>query len=821
MTTNNALSRSATWSGRWISHPEDVPEPGGPLVQAERITEYTRRIFTKSFRLSELPVDPVMAKIFADSRYVLLVNGKTVGRGPIRSQPRRSRYDEYDILPFLVEGENEVEVQVTYYGSANSFWQPASPNGLLGAGPLLVFDAEVAGVGIGSDESWTVRRVESVRAASGVGFHGVPVEVVDTRADEEPAQLVQATVVSAQHFGSLARAVPPTDPYGPLLRRPIGFLDESRETPTHAASLALPSEASFEKHPVQAVLTALTEAGGAAFDQIHPDAAAISFVLPESGQALLKLDFGRVVLGRTEMQTLAPRGTRFDLMYSERAPRTDVTQSISPVTGATFITHGGEDCFTATESNGLRYAFILITGQPGSEVKVEQFAVQEWVYPYSGEASFVAEDEELVRLYNAGRRTVTLNSTDAFTDCPTREQRAWVGDGVVHQMVHLTSSTDWRLANRYTDLGNSPRYDGMLPRSVVGDMEYDETVAIPDWAMNWIHGIYNLFMYEGVTDVVTSALPTAERVLRWYLPYVADDGLIENVPEWNLTDWSAVYVNGKSSIVNSMWARGLNEFALMSEHVGNAASAKWAREAYDQAKASFDIFWDDERGTYVDHLVDGIQSLPASQMAGASAVVSGLANERYSDRIASWIGTQSHLVKRSWIGGNGGYDDAKIERQLQGIQVPDWDVVSECVRAEPFGSYIVHDAMAQLGRFDMLREDIRNWDEFLVDGYDTFGECWGWGTPVHGWSSSPTRSIIQYLVGVIPAEPGFNVARVCPQLSLLGDFSATVPVSPYEYIRITSKDGVVNLETPIPVVFIPEFGDDARLEPGTHVLPRK
>jgi alpha-L-rhamnosidase len=25
----------------------------------------------------------------------------------------------------------------------------------------------------------------------------------------------------------------------------------------------------------------------------------------------------------------------------------------------------------------------------------------------------------------------------AFTDCPTREQRAWVGDEVVHQMMHL------------------------------------------------------------------------------------------------------------------------------------------------------------------------------------------------------------------------------------------------------------------------------------------------------------------------------------------------------------------------------------------------
>jgi hypothetical protein len=35
----------------------------------------------------------------ADSRYVFWVNGAEVGRGPIRSQPRRLRYDEYDIAP--------------------------------------------------------------------------------------------------------------------------------------------------------------------------------------------------------------------------------------------------------------------------------------------------------------------------------------------------------------------------------------------------------------------------------------------------------------------------------------------------------------------------------------------------------------------------------------------------------------------------------------------------------------------------------------------------------------------------------------------------
>jgi alpha-L-rhamnosidase len=46
------------------------------------------------------------------------------------------------------------------------------------------------------------------------------------------------------------------------------------------------------------------------------------------------------------------------------------------------------------------------------------------------------------------------------------------------------------------------------------------------------------------------------------------------------------------------------------------------------------------------------------------------------------------------------------------------------VIAEPFFSYAVHDAVALAGRAELLSDLVRRWEEFLVDGYDTFGECW-------------------------------------------------------------------------------------------------
>ena len=60
-------------------------------------------------------------------------------------------------------------------------------------------------------------------------------------------------------------------------------------------------------------------------------------------------------------------------------------------------------------------------------------------------------------------------------------------------MVHLATNDDWRLIWHYLILGNSSRSDGMLLMAVVGEEEAKGSFSIPDWALHWIHGVYNLY----------------------------------------------------------------------------------------------------------------------------------------------------------------------------------------------------------------------------------------------------------------------------------------------------------------------------------------
>jgi hypothetical protein len=228
------------------------------------------------------------------------------------------------------------------------------------------------------------------------------------------------------------------------------------------------------------------------------------------------------------------------------------------------------------------------------------------------------------------------------------------------------------------------------------------------------------------------------------------------------------------------------------------------------------MFWDEARGTYVDHIVDGLQKKAISQVAGALAVVSGLAPRERWGRIVETVTDADRLVVRSWTGGESGeYSMEKMQKQFMGIYEADWDVEREIVIGEPFISYLVHDAVALAGLANKLPELYRRWNQFLTDGYDTIGECWGWGTHVHGWSCTITRDMVFYTLGVTPAEPGYTRARIAPRLGSLEWARGKVP-TPFGLISVRASDAKVEVDSPVPFILDLEGQPPQELPAGHH-----
>jgi alpha-L-rhamnosidase len=265
-----------------------------------------------------------------------------------------------------------------------------------------------------------------------------------------------------------------------------------------------------------------------------------------------------------------------------------------------------------------------------------------------------------------------------------------------------------------------------------------------------------------------------------------------------------VYSDGVSSTLCGLWGRALLEFAEMAEWLGDNNRATWAQETHARLRTGFERLWDVDRQRYVDMLTPTGQFATASQHGQASAIVGGLAPDERIARLVAVMTNESQLIHTTFAAPDGPADPGS-ETEIGGMYLakghpaPWWDVDHCVVRAQPFFRYVVHDALVQAGRADLIVEQLRDW-QWLLDRCPTsFSETWFGGTTSHGWSSTPARDLIQHVIGLTPDAAGFTQALVEPHLGDL-TFAEAIAPTPYGPIRIhVSHETGVEVDSPVPV----------------------
>ncbi len=547
--------------------------------------------------------------------------------------------------------------------------------------------------------------------------------------------------------------------------------------------------------------------------------------------SVVVVDLGEETAGLLSLDVVAPEGTVFDAQAAEAVDDAGHLVPLQQHNGFRYIARGHDDRFDAFDPIGLRYLGLSVRGH--GRVSVKGVSVREQLHPRPEGPTFACSDPQLDQIWAVGRRTVDLNAQDAYLDCPSREQRAWTGDSVVHQMVDLTTNPDWSLARWNTCLSASPRSDGMLPMSAGGDIEWADAAYIPDWALHWIHALHNLWRYTGDRELIASLLGPAEGVLRWFTPFQGADGLLRDVTGWIIIDWSAVTTTGASGALNALWLRALGEFAEMADALGDGGRAAWARARWFDGASGFEGFWDDERQVYVDHIVEGVRGRPVSQHTIAAALATpGLVPSWRVADLADALCDRSRLVFAAWLmpGIDARLDGDDVDEGdmyagasylLSGKAEPWWDVERQIVAAQPFFRYVVHDGVVAAGRADRIPELCRDWAVLLErDGVaqTTWSEVWYGGTHCHGWSSTPTRDLMQHTLGITPAEPGFTVASVAPALGDLDWASGSVP-TPHGPVSVQIDRDGLTVTSPVPTR-VQLDGHTTEHPPGTFYSAR-
>ncbi|MCA1832064.1 MAG: glycoside hydrolase family 78 protein [Actinobacteria bacterium] len=747
------------WSARWIWF--ESPRRDGTDAFG-----YLRRTF-------DLDREPSSAacRITADGRYILWVNGTRVGRGPVRSEPAHLTYDTYDLAPLLHPGRNAIAVLVRHYGRQVVHWKPAAPYGDLGFGSLCLEALVDGSIALTSDAAWRARRAP-YETLDKPPHEGPPdPEIIDgrriplrwTEASFDDAAWTQAVEISPHGLGVLT-ASPPSEPFSLLNPRPIPHLDERIVTPA------------------------------AEHDSTY--------------------DFGQIVFAHPVMNVEADPGAVIELTCGEDL--VDGRPVIAERSWTMRYTTGGRpgESVESFEAVGFRYLDVAVTGGGVRSVNVSGI---ERTYPRPDGASFTCSDTLLNDIWKAGVRTLDLCSIDAFIDCPGREQRAWLGDAFLSSLISLASNPDTDLVRWNVRLhAQGVRSDALFPMVASGDFS-TRPETIPDFSLAWVWELARVWEYLGDRTAVEELLPAGLRALDWFEKHVGDDGLLTDVTGWVFIDWAQLERGRNIAALDAMYVLALDDAAMLATAIGDDGTAARLRARADRTRHSFERYWDEKRGVYVDAANPGeAAGRRVSQQTNSLAIIAGCPSRARWPRMLTRILDEERLVRTLTPGDPGTFAE-RITRQWTD---PDgFDDERNVVLAQPYFCHFLHRALITAGAHDRLLPSIRRWKSLLDSGNGCFEEYWdaapGLGSRAHVWSATPVYDLPTHVLGIRPASPGFATAVIEPHLGDLAFASGWVP-TPHGFIHVDVNNQRLVVDLPPGVTAQVRFADASHAASSGH-----
>jgi hypothetical protein len=421
---------------------------------------------------------------------------------------------------------------------------------------------------------------------------------------------------------------------------------------------------------------------------------------------------------------------------------------------------GGREVIEPFDGIGLR--FLTVAAE--DPITILRVGLRERRYPYKIEGSFHCDDAQIERIWELGLRTLEVCSTDAFLDCPTREQRAWVGDSYVHAMLRAVVSSDGRLADHVLRLGaRSRRRDGLLGMIAAGDFT-DAPLTIPDFSLHWIRTLARSFEHTGDVRLAAELFPVTEGILDWFGRFVSDQ-VLGPVPGWTFLDWYPIEGDTPNATLQGLLIMTLDDHAKLAAALGRPLVATQSRLQANSLRSGFRHFFDSHHPRILDDPTRRI----ASQHAVATAVLAGAVDRAIGSQLLDEavdpsrvrFGVRNPGSPRGWA------------------LAPDFEVDRHILGAQPFFCHFLHQAMTRIGRLDLLVQSIRRWAVFDRPGEGTLGEYWpethDQGSHAHAWSGTCTYDLSTHVLGIQSGEPGFSTLRVRPWFGPLNSLRGAVP----------------------------------------------
>lgn len=701
--------------------------------------------FRYVFHSDKVPEDGIL-KISADSRYKLYINGQFIQEGPCKANKGSWYYDECCLSPYICDGENCIAIEVLRYPGDFS----KRNHSLLRTDLPFLFvkgQYEIEGnrkVFLNGASGWRCLQNKNIVF---LGENTVPAPLHIVEKSEGNILTVGWKQVGFDDkdwndaveydFNRMKLSNSPRN----MWKSPIPHQRHKMRKFSNIVTIrSCKNNANLDKQTVYRNIEGLLESGKV-------------FTIPEGTRLSVELDAGELMTGYPVMEILGGKGSDIGILYSESYIIHDGDGGYIKGDRCDWQhgeLHGNEDQYCVkgygTETQPevytpfwfrtFRYVRLDITAC--TQLQIRSFFYLETGYPLNIETEAETSDVSLKPVWDISLRTLKRCMHETYIDCPYYEQLQYAMDSRLEILYTYMVSGDDRLARKcMEDFRCSAYADGMINSCAPALREH----VIPGFSIYYIMMVYDHMMFFGDREFVRMHLPAIDSILNFFDRHLGDKNLVgktgglnQRQNYWSFVDWTKEWhkttgvptaiLKGPITMESLLYILGLQCAAKLSDFIGrkDTGTEYWKRA--EIVKSAVKKFCTGKDGL----LQDG----PEIQEYSVHCQVFGVLSEVFSEK-------EGRVLLQETVG-NKAYAQCSVAMTYYLFRA-----------LEKVGLYEKTDSL-----WDVWRNMIaKNMTTCVENDTDERSDC-------HAWASVILYELPAVVLGVRPAEPGFQSIRIHP-----------------------------------------------------------
>lgn len=462
-------------------------------------------------------------------------------------------------------------------------------------------------------------------------------------------------------------------------------------------------------------------------------------------KGLQVFDAGKIVSGWPRIELDGVEGVQVRMRYSEDIDeagrvRHNVTNEKSEYYYDQYTMKGAGKEVWEPSFSYKAFRYVEVTGYP-EIVKPENIKVVSAGTGLTYSGYFNSSNKLLNDIYNACIQTQKNNVLGQMVDCPHREQAQYLADSDLQAETFSYNFKDPEVLKKVLLDFKDAQFDyGSFPFVFPTNFEIPRYhTRIPEWDIHYISLLWKVyFMYDDI-DILHTCYGTAKKVLDYYLGIRNKiTGLVPKADSyskvWHISDWPYPDIDESGEYLTVQNCKLYNAAGLLSRMA--------LILGLNEDVAEIDLYADALKESIVKHL--------------------------YRPDIKRFVDSS---------GSNQTHQGTNVVAYRYGlIPEDDREAVLEYIVQENFGcsTLLTLDLLKLLFENGKGREALKlidstkqpGWGYMIAKGYKTIWEGFSdIESHSHAWNAYPARILVEYLVGIKAASPGFKIIDIKPYIA--------------------------------------------------------